>query len=86
MQDVRSTDAVEEEEENTTVTRKRRKRRRGGRSSDVRVTALTLVVGRTEYRVTQKNIKNLLFQQFCQLEGCYCSYLLPSLDGGKSQI
>ena len=41
------------------------------------------------YRVTQKNLQNLLltwFRQFRQLVGRYCSSLLPRQDGGTSLI
>ena len=43
----------------------------------------------TLYRVTGQDGKNLQlteFQQFPQLVGCYCSYLLPRQHGGTSQI
>ena len=42
-----------------------------------------------KYRVTHPNNKNLpltYFQQFRQLAGRYCGYLLHSQDGGTSQI
>ena len=58
-------------------------------NGDGQVVAISLAEKQGREKVSKWNGKNLpltLFQQFLQLMGRYCSYLIPRQDDGTSQI